>query len=207
MLLVNLLTEFSRMMTMPTVMNNSLLVHRNPEKPETAFVFGGRFPKVEEMTIAEAEMLEDNEVRIGLGLESMGMEYPSQVHGLSVCTRCKLTCSRYCSACGAIYCSRTCQSRDWWRHSFVCRVRGRPNDVDRLKIMVRWWKNHIQNVGQDFSRPYFLTTTFVRHSDLAAALINKKWLTSCAYTQFSTALPVSVHSALYRPPDSWGPCQ
>lgn len=55
------------------------------------------------------------------------------------------------------YCSRRCQSKDWFVHVFVCCVKNRPNDVDYLTILTRQWLAVKQELT---SRAHFLTALF-----------------------------------------------
>ena len=91
------------------------------------------------MTVGEAELYKDNSIRSKLGLESFGDMLPKRISGLRICKLCNRPSGLRYSACRMSYCSRLCQTRDWKRHVFVCWVKGRPNEVDRLKLVVGRW--------------------------------------------------------------------
>ena len=137
---ISLTDQFHRrMMTMPTVLNDGFLSHRIHERPGYAYVIGGHLPKGKEMTLREAESLKDNFIRSKLGFQSQGDMPPRRISRVRSCRRCRHPSSLRCSACRTSYCSKSCQAKDWKRHVFVCWVKDRPNDVDRLKIMTSRW--------------------------------------------------------------------
>lgn len=124
-------------MMWPMVMNDAVLVTELPGKPGYAYVLGGILgQKGREMSLSEAEAFKENYIRSKLGLETQGEMPPRQQRALQTCKSCRNPSSLRCSACRASYCSRSCQRKDWKAHVFVCAVRDRPNDFDRLGLIL-----------------------------------------------------------------------
>lgn len=123
-------------MTMPMVANDGVLITDIPEKPGLAYVAGGTLGEGREMSLQEAELYKENHIRSKLGLERQEEMPPRRESALRTCRRCRGASSLRCSACRMSYCSRSCQRKDWKRHVFVCAVRNRPNDFDRLGIIL-----------------------------------------------------------------------
>jgi hypothetical protein len=143
---------------MPTVFNNGLLITPIHDKPGYAWVSGARFDhRPRELTFTEAERLKDQDVRSMFKLESpneMPLRRVSHSHNCKLCGK---TSEFRCSACRMNYCSRRCQSKDWFRHVFICCVKDRPNDVDYLKFLTRQWLAVMNDL---VSRAHFLTVLF-----------------------------------------------
>lgn len=92
------------------------------------------------MTLEAAELLEDNYFRSKAGLESRGDEpRPTRIENPFNCRQCGGLASYRCASCRVRYCSKPCQRKHWAIHVFVCCVGNRPNDVDRLRILVQQW--------------------------------------------------------------------
>ena len=125
-------------MTMPMIAGDGILITRNFQKPGYAIVAGGGLPRVKEMTLEDAELLKDNFIRSKLRLEPPSDMPSKHTSGLRVCRYCTRPSRLRCSACRTKYCSKLCQSKHWKRHVFVCCVSGRPNDVDRLRLITTW---------------------------------------------------------------------
>lgn len=115
-----------------------------------------------EMIMTEIEQLKDQDIRSMFELESpSGMP----LGGVSISRKCKScgqSCGLRCSACRMNYCSRKCQSKDWFRHVFVCCVKNRPNDVGYLKLLTKQWLAEMKDLVH---RAHFLTARF-RDDDL-----------------------------------------
>jgi MYND finger len=122
-------------MMMPTVMDDGVLVTEMPEKG-VAYVAGGAIGKGREMSLQEAELYKENHIRSRFGLEQQGEMPLKRQSTVRICRRCRLSSRLRCSACRMTYCSRSCQRKDWKRHVFICAVRNRPNDFDRLGIIL-----------------------------------------------------------------------
>lgn len=145
-------------MMMPTAFDNGLLIAPIHDKPGYAWVSGARFDHQSiEMTFTEAEHLKDQDIRSMFKLESPNEMPLRRVSHSHKCKLCGQSCESRCSACRMNYCSRRCQSKDWFRHVFICCVKNRPNDVDYLKVLVRQWLAEINDL---VSRAHFLTTLF-----------------------------------------------
>lgn len=146
------------MMMMPTVFGNGLLVTPLYNSPGYASVFGARTGHKERVvTLTEVERLKDQDIRSMFELEPWNAMPPTRALHAYKCKRCRQPCHLRCSACRMNYCSRTCQSKDWIEHVFVCCVKDRPNDVDHLKLLSRRWTVSIRGKT---SRTEFLTAMF-----------------------------------------------
>lgn len=120
--------------------DDGILVIHDMTNPELARVAGGRFAKGGlSTTVSKAESMKEGHIREKLGLELKDGPSVTLVAVLQRCKRCRTPSERYCSACRTIYCSRRCQAKDWRRHLFICCVGGRPNDIDHLSVMTRWF--------------------------------------------------------------------
>ncbi|KAF1948947.1 hypothetical protein CC80DRAFT_485288 [Byssothecium circinans] len=125
-----------QMMMMPMVTDDGVLITQTPGKPGFAYVMGGALGKGREMSLPEAELYKDNHIRSKLGLERREEMPAKQISALRVCRRCERPSRLRCSACRMSYCSTSCQRKNWKQHVFVCAVRNRPNDFDRLGIIL-----------------------------------------------------------------------
>ncbi|KAJ5153726.1 uncharacterized protein N7500_009165 [Penicillium coprophilum] len=150
--------DFQRMVMMPTVFNNGLLITPIYGRPGYATVSGARFNhRAIEMTFTEAERLKDEDIRSMFKLEpphKMPLRRISRSHK---CKACGQPSESRCAACRMNYCSRRCQSKDWFRHVFVCCVKSRPNDADYLKLLTRQWVAVMDDL---VPRTRFLATLF-----------------------------------------------
>lgn len=145
-------------MMMPAAFNNALLIVPIHNKPGYASVSGARFDhRPMEMTLTEAERLKDQDIRSMFELESPNGIPLRGVSTSRKCKSCGQSCGFRCSACRMNYCSRKCQSKDWFRHVFVCCVKNRPNDVDYLKLLIKQWLAEMNDL---VSRAHFLTALF-----------------------------------------------
>lgn len=125
-------------MMMHTVFDDAICVMPVPGKPEFAMIMGEGGGKA--MRKEKAERIHLEHLREKAGLEALDQMPPSKPLGSAVtCRRCKQRALRRCAACKTPYCSKLCQKRAWKDHLFVCRVPGRPNDIDTLRIYVRHW--------------------------------------------------------------------
>lgn len=126
-------------MMMPTASNNALLIVPIHNRLGYALVSGARFDRSMEMTLTEAERLKEQDIRSMFELESPnGMP----LRGVSLSRKCKScgqSCRFRCSACRMDYCSKKFQSKDWFRHAFVCCVKNRLNDMDYIKVLTKQW--------------------------------------------------------------------
>ena len=127
-----------RMTLMPAVFDDGLLINEIPGKPGYAYVIGGGVLHGKEMTLGEADSLRDNHIRSSFGFEPRDEMPPKRILVLRHCKSCRHLSGFRCSACRTAYCSKGCQIRDWHQHVFSCCVKGRPSDVDRLKMVLRW---------------------------------------------------------------------
>ncbi|KAI1635874.1 hypothetical protein F4809DRAFT_612245 [Biscogniauxia mediterranea] len=128
--------DMRRMMMMPMVANDAVLVFNVPEKPGFAYVAGGTLGKGREMSLQEAELYKENHIRSKMGLERREEMPPKRESTPRTCRRCRRPSSLRCSACRMSYCSKPCQRKDWKRHVFVCVVRNRPDEFDRLGMIL-----------------------------------------------------------------------
>lgn len=145
-------------MMMPTAFNNGLLISPIHNKPGYAWVSGARFDhRPIEVTLTEAERLKDQDIRSMFRLESPNEMPHRRVLYSHKCKFCGQSCQSRCSACRMNYCSRKCQSKDWFRHVFICCVKNRPNSVDYPKLLTRQW---LAVVNDTASRALFLTALF-----------------------------------------------
>ena len=104
--------------------------------PESAFIMGGS-QHGKQLSLSEAEMAIADHLRKHLGLEEMGEMPPVLKTSELSCSHCRMKANLRCSVCRTCYCSRCCQKKAWLRHVFVCRIAGRPNDVDRLRYFTK----------------------------------------------------------------------
>ena len=125
------------MAMMQMVANDGVLITDIPNKPDYVYVMGGTEGKREDMLREEAELYKENHLRSKLGLEVHGMMPSKQLLPQRVCRRCRQPSSSRCLACRMAYCSRSCQRLDWNRHVFICAIKNRPSDFDRLKLFLR----------------------------------------------------------------------
>ncbi|KAI7778292.1 hypothetical protein LA080_002400 [Diaporthe eres] len=99
--------------------------------------------------IDEAERLKINHERRTSSLELIE-EMPPTREVYRKLWRAPRSVARYrCSNCWTWYCSKACQRRSWASHVFVCRVSGRPNDVDFLRWVIRRVKKEFETGGEE----------------------------------------------------------
>lgn len=124
------------MSMMQVVANDAVLISEISNGSEYVHVIGGTERKREDMLRAEAELYKENQLRSNFGLEVHGEMPPKQAWVRSVCRRCRQLAIFRCSACRMAYCSKFCQRQSWRRQVFICAVRRRPNDFDRLSMYI-----------------------------------------------------------------------
>lgn len=114
------------------------------ESPGYATIMGGsNTGGVARVTIDEAERLKINHERKLSALEIIEEMPPTKYLERKLCRACHYFARHKCSSCWTWYCSKTCQRRDWKSHVFVCRVPGRPNDVDFLRLAISRVKKEV----------------------------------------------------------------
>ncbi|KAG6361183.1 hypothetical protein INS49_009407 [Diaporthe citri] len=121
-----------------------------PGTPGYALVMGG--PDKQEhdpVPIDEAERLKINHERRTSSLELIEEMPPTSEIYRKLCRACRSAARYRCSNCWTWYCSKDCQRRSWASHVFVCRVPGRPNDVDFLRWVIRRVKKELETGDEE----------------------------------------------------------
>ena len=149
---------------MPTSFDDAVFVV--PDKLGYAWVVGGDARSSgKTMTLADAEHLKDGQIRSKLGLEPPDSTPPLETtKARLLCSRCRHPSGLRCSACRVRYCSRQCQAKHWKQHVFNCCVKGRPNDIDHLRLVTTRW-----HASSDSKRLRVLTHLF-SDDDLCSVL-------------------------------------
>lgn len=130
-----------RLMMMPMVGDEGLLITDLHDKPGFVSVMGASLAKPKEITCEKAEIFKENYIRAKFGLEKSDEMPPRQGKFTKRCCHCHQPSSLRCSACRSNYCSKPCQKKNWSRHLFSCSLARRPNDADHLTIFVRRWSH------------------------------------------------------------------
>ncbi|KAL7623198.1 hypothetical protein AAE478_006879 [Parahypoxylon ruwenzoriense] len=129
--------DMQKLMMMPMV-GDSISVTKYYNLPGRAFVIDPEgLKKGKEMSVGDAELYHTDYLRSKFGLEKLDEMPLVFIPKAKVCRHCGGPSLYRCSQCRMRYCSQSCQARDWGKHSFVCSVKGRPNDIDRLRILVK----------------------------------------------------------------------
>ncbi|KAM3512987.1 hypothetical protein MY11210_003387 [Beauveria gryllotalpidicola] len=121
------------------------------ESPGYATVLGGnnKYGLNMKIPIYEAEVAKINHGRRKDLLEAMDEMPPVHVTDRRPCRRCGNAASYRCRACWTYYCSSACKKRHAAAHVFSCRLPGRPNDVDFLRLAIRRVSKEIQSEDEE----------------------------------------------------------